>query len=148
MYQIRYLAAPNELTVSQANLLNPLLEAFRGVWNNDHKIIDIANAHWWLAWKDGEPVAFAGMTEYQPTQSCVLYLSGVLPEHRGNGLQRRLIRAREAKAKRLGYQRIVTYTWVANLPSQRNLEACGYEVYRPDREWGAVGSVYYEKRLG
>lgn len=64
---------------------------------------DVANGHWWIAY-DGElPVAFAGIAQsYRWGDAGYLCRAGVIRSHRGQGLQKRLIRIREAKARRLG----------------------------------------------
>ena len=56
--------------------------------------------HQWLAWVDGEPVAF-GLAEPTPAG---LYLAGgaTLPQARGRGCYRALVRARWDEAVRLG----------------------------------------------
>ena len=59
----------------------------------------------------GRPVAFAGMTGSIRWVDCMyLCRSGVVPEYRGRGLQQRLILAREAQARRLGMNWLITET--------------------------------------
>ena len=71
-----------------------------------------------------------------------LCLSGVVPEHRGHALQRRMVRVRVQKARKLGKRRVISYT-VSNAHSGNNLIACGFRLYNPDKCW--EGEVTYWK---
>jgi len=106
-------------------------------------------SYWWLAYVDDEPIAFAGMTVYDYIKKPAAFLSraGVLPKARGNGIQKRLIRARERAAKKIGQSRIITYTSYDNLISANNLIKCGYTLYLPDHWWGIKNGLYFEKLL-
>jgi GNAT superfamily N-acetyltransferase len=110
------------------------------------KMADVTHGGWWIAYDGNKPVAFAG------TQGCTLPLtaylvrSGVLRSHRGMGLQKRLIRARCAHAKRLGYRRVVSDT--SNNPASSNaLIACGFRLFEPAKPWGLKSSIYFRKAL-
>ena len=103
---------------------------------------------WWLAWDaQKEPVAFASM-RLSEVKANAGFLSrcGVLPEHRGHGLQRRLLRAREAKARRLGWKWIHTDT-TENPATSNSLIRCGYTLFEPKYPWGFKNSLYWRKRL-
>lgn len=106
--------------------------------------------HWWVAYRsDGVPVAYAGMRVQawrdDPTPGAGREIvrvkftrCGVLPGHRGLGLQRKLIRARLEWCRRRAVSSgahitVDTYTSVDNEHSQRNLEACGF-VRRASRD--------------
>jgi GNAT superfamily N-acetyltransferase len=102
---------------------------------------------WWLA-KDGDKVVgFCGMTHVE-SWPYTGYVSrvGVLPSHRGKGLQRRLMRACERKAKQLGWGRLISSTY-NNPPSTNNFISLGYKSYEPASRWGADGTVYWIKEL-
>jgi hypothetical protein len=73
--------------------------------------------------------------------------AGVRAWARGNALQRRLLRVREAKARQLGMERSVTYTTRWNIPSGNNLIRAGYRVYWPADDWGGSSAVYWYKEL-
>src|SRR5690348_180707 len=67
------------------------------------------NCYWWLGYYGDEPIAFSGLVPsrlYPDTG--YLKRSGVLPKHRGHGLQLRFFRAREAKAKKVGWTALVS----------------------------------------
>ena len=110
-------------------------------------IPDFEFGRWWLATLDGIPAAFAG---YQPsrTEDSAVYLcrAGVLPDHRGHGLQRRLIDARTRAAAREG-QRVAITTTFDNPPSSNNLIRAGFLMYEPDAPWGIDGTCYWRRAL-
>jgi GNAT superfamily N-acetyltransferase len=102
--------------------------------------------HTWLAYQDDLHVAFATL---QPSGWGNGYLAraGVVEEHRGHGLQRRLIRARERKARQLGLKRLYSDT-TENPASARSLEKCGYTNFTPVAPWGPYPTtLYWEKHL-
>ncbi len=103
--------------------------------------------HWWLAYLDQEPVAFAGVMK-SPIVRNAYYFNrvGVLKAHRGHGLQRRLMRCLEAKAHRMGAQRIVSDT-TDNVPSANNFIAAGYWMFDPEHPWSFSNSIYWTKQL-
>jgi GNAT superfamily N-acetyltransferase len=116
---------------------------------SDHRPA-LENSLWWIVWRGQQPVGYAGLRPCQWSQNKGLgFLSraGVLREHRGRGLQRRLIRAREAEARALGLQELITYVALWNCASLNSLVACGYRFYRPADKWGGKESVYLRKLI-
>lgn len=110
----------------------------------------LENSLWWVVWRGTEPVGYAGLRVCQTSCNAGLgFLSraGVVRAHRGRGLQRRLIRARETEARALGLVELVTYVAHWNCPSINSLVACGYRFYRPATKWGGSAAVYLRKRL-
>lgn len=106
------------------------------------------DGYWWLAHLEGEPVAFAGMVAFEPFAS-VGYLKRclVLPDHHGRGLQFRLMKARELKAKSLGWTQLVSEC-AADSFSASNFRKAGFSITDPEQKWGAAGSVYWVKMIG
>lgn len=102
--------------------------------------------YWWIAYHDREPVGFAGITP-STIGPGVGYLkrAGVLPAHRGHGLQRRLLKVRERKARELGWASIITDT-TDNVPSANNLIRAGYRLFEP-QPWAFRSSLYWRKDL-
>lgn len=100
----------------------------------------------WLVYYDGEPIGYASMRECEPR---VVFLSrvGVLPEHRGHGLQKKLIKARCKLAKELSYRWAITYTSLENAPSFESLQQCSFKMYLPEYRWAGVNFVYWRKQL-
>ena len=64
-----------------------------------------------------------------------MHRAGVRPDARGQGLQRRLIRARVAYAKREGFPEVWTYTSNYNVASSNNLIREGFTLWAPG-SWG------------
>ena len=114
----------------------------------DHEpMADFGEGYWWLAYFEGHPIAFAGVGE-SILDDGIGYFSrvGVLSKHRGNGLQTRLMRALESKARRVGWKRIVTDTH--NRPySANNIIAAGYKLYTPTYPWSFPNSLYWTKDI-
>lgn len=139
--RIRYVGGPGDVSSDHTNTIERLQrETFSRVYAK------VAESHWWLAYRDGEPVAFAALHQYtnEPT-TAFLALCGVAEDARGCGLQRRLIRVREQKAKALGVQRLISYTSADNVHSANNLIAAGYRLYVPRWEWGVAHANYFRK---
>lgn len=105
-------------------------------------------SYWWLVYNsDGDIVAFAGLTFYTTNQTAFLARVGVRKSHRGQGLQKKLIKIRERFAKKMGYKRIISYTSNDNIHSANNLIRCGYLLYEPKWEWGIKYANYFVKHL-
>jgi GNAT superfamily N-acetyltransferase len=99
-----------------------------------------AGSRWWIVDDAGSAVAFAGV-RIMPSEGCAfLARCGVLPEYRGQGLQRRLIAARLRYARRFRLPAI-TYTKPSSVESANNLITCGFRLYSPARLW--AGRVLY-----
>jgi GNAT superfamily N-acetyltransferase len=101
---------------------------------------------WWIGHNGRELAAFCGITEstYGPGIG-YLKRAGVLHSHRGRGLQRRMLRLRERKARSLGFTTVITDT-TDNIPSANNLIAAGYFLW--DGAWAFPHSLYWRKHLG
>lgn len=111
------------------------------------KPADTRRGFWWVAEVRGEPAAFAGMyPSAQWGDAFYLCRAGVLPEFRGQGLQKRLIRARAEFARRAGARWLITDT-TANPPSVNSLVCCGFRLYEPARPWANNRALYWRKAL-
>lgn len=104
---------------------------------------------WWLVFHTDPyttPIAYAGMVKSRSTPNGVYFnRCGVLPAFRGQGLQKKLIRVRQCKAKRLGFTTVVSDTNEA--ASANNLIACGFRMFSPKLRWGLASSTYWRKSL-
>lgn len=99
--------------------------------------------HWWVAFLNGEPTAFAQLVQstYFPNTG---YFSrvGVLPDHRGHGLQSRFMGLAERKAIANGWEAIVSDT--TKVPhSSANFVKRGWWRFTPDVPWGRAATVYW-----
>lgn len=109
--------------------------------------IDPERGLWWLLYAGREPVGFAGMKPSEgEAHAGYLTRSGVLPIHRGKRLQLRLIRVREAKARKLGWTALRTDT-TDNTPSANTLIRAGFKLFKPDVPWAFAHSLYWRKNL-
>lgn len=116
------------------------------IFDPDDWVVGLGLHYWFVAWDGGEPVAFGGLQVYT-NKVGFLSLSGVLPSHRGIGLQRRLIKSRVRLAYRLNCLRLVTYTVCNNPTSMRSILRCDFQPYWPEHAWAGEEVVYFERNL-
>lgn len=123
---------------------NPLLEDLHRRTLPNDEFPRWGDSTWWLCWCDGEAVGFCGVR----LRYSMAYLirAGVLHAHRGQGLQRRMIRVRERAAKREGYHWVYSTTYM-NPASSNSLIRHGYRQYWPNEPWGADGTAYWQKEI-
>src|SRR5262249_24870783 len=102
------------------------------------------DGHWWLAYFNDHPVGFLGAVDSTIING-VGYFSrvGVLPVHRGHGLQLRLMRAMERHARTI-WRGIVSDTSY-NAHSANNFIRAGYRIFQPDLPWGYPHTIYWRK---
>jgi GNAT superfamily N-acetyltransferase len=110
-----------------------------------------SDGFWWIAYKEAEPSAFAGLVYVKDDGKVdktfgYLVRAGVLKEHRGSGLQRRLIDARIAKARALKMRKLCTSTY-DNSVSSNNLISAGFRMYNPNVGWCCDGTNYWHLKL-
>lgn len=101
-------------------------------------------SHWWIAKEDGKAVGFCGLKCWN-SSTAFLCRAGVLRNHRGTGLHRKLVKVREKAARDMGISLLVTYVSPYNLKSANNLIKCGYKLYQPQTLWGCAGALYFRK---
>ena len=109
-----------------------------------------SNGEYWIAEDrtSGAIVAYAGLVRSGRYSNVVYFnAAGVIESARGKGIQRRLIRARLRWAKNHGSDWAVTDTTCDNIPSMRNLQACGFRPYWPTHCWRVPGAVYWSRKL-
>lgn len=139
----------NSYRIARAELPVAVLPLDEICFPTDERI-NPADSLWWIVWSGKKPVAYAGLRPCQNAQNkglAFLCRAGVVPDHRGRGLQKRLIRVREGAARRLGIAELVTYCVPWNCASINSLVACGYRFYLPAEKWGGASAVYLHKRL-
>lgn len=140
---IKCVATPTEMTDKTFKTLNELdSRCFKG-----ESLYPKIGSYWWIAYADGNEVGFAGLTvyDYIASPACFLSRAGVLQSARGLGIHKRMIRARERLARKIGYNRIITYTSYENIASANNLIKQGYLLYTPNHEWGIRNGLYFQK---
>ena len=142
---------PNKITVRRISkgelyLVKALDQLIFGSVGCDAEPEEYDESDWWLAYNGKPPIAFAGsVTNHKDYVQ--LQRSGILPEYRGHGLQKRLIRARVSYSKAKGAKTVYTYCASWNSPSINSLISCGFKVYRPEINYGSEGDIYLIKQL-
>jgi GNAT superfamily N-acetyltransferase len=143
-YRIREVAASRDRTIAAVlhgfNALAP--ETFPPLESRH-----LERGHWWLAYAEGAPIAFAGLVPFEGFPG-VGYLKRayVMPGYRG-GIQLAMLAAREAKATHLGWTLLVSECSGDNIHSANNFRKAGYTQFDPEQRWGAPNSIYWRKAL-
>jgi GNAT superfamily N-acetyltransferase len=113
--------------------------------------VELEGAWWWLVRdEEGAPIAFCGMrTAVMGCHAGMAYMvrSGVLKAHRGQGIQKRMIKARCALAKRYGFSAVVTYVMDWNLASSNSLISCGFKFYKPQVKYYGDDVLYFQRKF-
>lgn len=138
---IRLAATPDHLPLAVEKIV---AELDRRCFPTDAAVEIDDDCYWWLVWDKDKPVAFAGMRPCKETVNVglvALTRCGVVREYRGQGLQKRLLRARVAMARRLGFKQVVGYVKGFNLPSANSLIGTGFKLYRSS--WGGKGALHF-----
>jgi GNAT superfamily N-acetyltransferase len=142
MYRIREVDATDDEIAETIHYLNRQPDVFPEITDEE-----LEKGFWWLAYYDREAIAFAGlMPSAQYREVGYFKRAAVDPEHRGNGLQIRLMRVRINKARKLGYSHIVSEC--TDTPfSANNFIKAGFKIYEPKWPWAFRNSIYWIKDL-
>ena len=102
---------------------------------------------WWIATENGVDIGFAGLVRTVSWTDCgYLCRAGVIPDARGQGLQKKLINVRVRQAKALGWKWLVTDT-TDNPASANSLIATGFKLFQPTKPWGFKNTLYWRRKL-
>jgi predicted acetyltransferase len=137
------------MTIKRDNLALPVLPLDEICFPADDRV-SVPGSLWWVAWDGTQPVGFGGLRPCTLAENrglAFLCRAGVVPSHRGRGLQKQLIRLRERAARALGLKELVTYCVPSNSASLNSLIACGFKFYNPATKWGGATAVYLHKEL-
>ena len=111
------------------------------------KPYDTNHGYWWIATQDGVDCAFAGLVCSPWWFDCgYLIRCGVVPDMRGQGLQKKFIRVRIRQAKALKMNWVVTSTY-DNPASANSLISCGFKMFDPTKPWMAAHTSYWRLKL-
>ena len=111
------------------------------------KPYDTNHGYWWIATQDGVDCAFAGLVCSPWWSDCgYLIRCGVVPDMRGQGLQKKFIRVRIRQAKALKMNWVITSTF-DNPASANSLIACGFKMFNPTKPWMAKNTSYWRLKL-
>lgn len=125
-----------------------LAELHRWTFFDGATIPDFDWGYWWLVYREAIPVAFAGLVPSTHVRSAgYICRVGVLKQHCGRGLQLRLMRAMESRARRNGWGCMVSDT-THNIPSANNFIRAGYRLYQPQYPWAYPDTLYWRKFIG
>jgi GNAT superfamily N-acetyltransferase len=141
MYRVREVDAFDEDTIEL------LTDLHTKTFLNSAPLPKFEVGHRWVACRRKTAVAFAGVVPATAIPDCGYFCRiGVVREHCGHGLQLRLMRAVESRARRNGWRGIVSDT-TDNLVSANNFIRAGYCLFEPPFPWGWAHTLYWRKRL-
>lgn len=102
---------------------------------------------WWVVREGLDWCAYAGLKLLANESYAFLCRAGVMPAYRGLGIQKRLISARVAEAKRQGLRGCLSYTSIDNPKSSNSLIAQGFKLYTPEHAWVGREFLYWIKEF-
>ena len=141
MYRIRIVDAEDD------DVAETLTDLHRVTFFDAASVPQFGLGAWWLAYHNDDAVAFAGVIPSTHVRYGGYFSRvGVLPRHWGRHLQLRLMRAIEARGRRIGWHSIVSDT-TDNPVSANNFIKAGYRLYEPDVPWAWSNSLYWRKWL-
>ena len=141
MYRIREVEATDE------DVADTLTELHRSTFLDSAPVPAFDDGHWWLAFRGNTPVAFAGVVPSTHVSGAGYFSRvGVLGKHCGHGLQLRLMRAMEARARENGWDSIISDT-TDNVRSANNLIRGGYRLFIPAHPWAWANTLYWRKDM-
>lgn len=140
-YRIREVDAQDEEVVEILTELHQL------TFFDSARIPEFDRGHWWLAFQEAFPIAFAGLVPSTHATNAGYFIRvGVLRKHCGRGLQLRLMRAMESRARNNGWSWVVSDT-TDNVASANNFIRAGYRLYRPQHPWAWPNTLYWRKSV-
>jgi len=141
MYRIR------EVDGQDGEMADTLTDLHRLTFFGGASMPEFDQGHWWLAYHETIPVAFAGVIPSTRAFNAGYFCRvGVLKKHCGNALQLRLMRALESRARRNGWGCIVSDT-TDNFASANNFIQAGYRLYQPQYPWAWPNTLYWRKSI-
>ncbi len=136
-----------EVDPQDEEIVEVLDELHRATFFDSAPVPSFDEGYWWLAFRGSVPVAFAGLVQSTHAPNAgYLCRVGVISKHWGRSLQLRLLRATERRARRSGWQSIVSDT-TDNVSSANNFIRAGYRLYRPKHPWGWPSTLYWRKPM-
>ena len=139
MYRIRLIDAHED------EVVDTLAELHRHTFFDSAPIPKFDRGDWWLALYGAVPIGFAGVVPSTYVQNTGYFSRvGVLKRHCGHGLQLRMMRAMEARARSHGWGHVVSDT-TENFASANNFIRAGYHLYQPRYPWAWSNTLYWRK---
>ncbi|MCC8936599.1 GNAT family N-acetyltransferase [Bradyrhizobium sp. Arg68] len=141
MYRIR------EVDPQDDEIAETLDELHQVTFCDGTRVPDFEQGYWWIAFHGAKPVAFAGVVPSTHIANAgYLCRVGVVMQHCGHGLQVRLTRALEARARKVGWSAIVSDT-TDRVISANNFIRQGYRLFEPALPWAWPHTLYWRKGL-
>lgn len=142
MYQIQ------EVDGCDEDVADCLADLHRQTFYDSAAVPDFEAGHWWTACEHGCAIGFAGLVPSEIVPDAGYFCRvGVMREHHGHGLQLRLMRVAEWRARRNGWSCIVSDT-TDNVFSANNFIRGGYRLFQPKSPWGWANTLYWLKNIG
>ncbi len=150
MYQIKYVGGPGETSDLEMAYIHQMEKiCFEG--EKPYAYVNKQErCHWWVIMYEGKRIGFSGLELFKTwnPKFGFIFLTGVLPAYRNQGLKKRLVRTMEKKLRTLDIYRMVSYASYDNLPSANSLISLGYKLYQPsDPDWGTKWAYFFRKDL-
>jgi hypothetical protein len=137
MYRIR------EVDGHDDDVADTLADLHRLTFFDGASIPEFDQGHWWLAFFETVPVAFAGLVPSTRAGNAGYFSRvGVLQKHCGNRLQLRLMRAMETRAKHNGWNCVVSDT-TDNLTSARRLSTVPAAISMGLAEYAILAKIHH-----
>jgi hypothetical protein len=136
-----------EVDGSDDDMADALAELHQLTFLDAAPIPEFDQGHWWVAFHRTGPVAFAGIIPSTHVQNAGYFCRvGVLGSHCGNGLQLRLMRVTESRARQNGWSAIISDT-TDNMYSANNFIRAGYQLFNPTNPWAWSNTLYWRKNV-
>ncbi len=136
-----------EVDGNDDDVLDALAELHQQTFLDAAPVPDFNQGNWWMAFYGSEPVAFAGIVPSTHVLNAGYFCRvGVLGKHFGHGLQVRLMRAMEARARLNGWWSIISDT-TDNIHSANNFIRAGYRLFCPKSPWAWPNTLYWRKDI-
>jgi GNAT superfamily N-acetyltransferase len=89
-------------------------------------------------------IAYSALDMNRKKDYYFLARSGVDEEHRGNGIQKYMIRSRIEYAKTISNKQIMTYTHPENIASMNSLISCDFRIFKPKYRFAGKNMIYWQ----
>jgi hypothetical protein len=145
--QVRRMYRIREVDWNDDDIANTLAELHQSTFLDAAPVPKFDHGHWWLAFHEAAPVAFAGIIPSTHVFNAGYFCRvGVLGKHCGHRLQLRLMRAIEVRARLNGWCSIICDT-TDNMHWANNFIRAGYRLFRPGNPWAWSNTLYWRKDL-
>ena len=133
----------DRVTIQKTTETKEIFKMDDKMFSGCHNLRDMdGEIHYWHAWNKGVIIGYCATKVFD--DFIFMARSGVLEGFRGNGLQKRMIKARE---RFHGDGMYITYSLPANPASTNSLISCGYKVYWPEEPYAGENMIYFMREI-